>query len=251
MISSSWYDEAQAYDLAFAFAPDREVGMLTHLLTEAGAPPPARLLEPMIGGARLVPGLTEAGFEVFGFDLSSAMLAHATQRARGRVFRADAARFATARVFDAAYCMVDSFRYLLSDDHATAFLEAVSAALLPGSPFILELELLSPGPPVPDTWTSKKGDASASVSVTNREGAGSDLQWIDVVIDISGPDGSRQVRSSQRQRIWRHDTLAALLVASPFTLDRVWRRTQEHGPPLEDLPRQGGPVTLLLRSETG
>ena len=49
-----WYDDADVYELAFAFAPDREVKMLTRLLAHAGVVAPARLLEPMIGGGRLV-----------------------------------------------------------------------------------------------------------------------------------------------------------------------------------------------------
>ncbi|NRA94874.1 MAG: methyltransferase domain-containing protein [Planctomycetes bacterium] len=248
VISPNWYDEADAYDLAFAFATDREVDMLTHAFADADVHPPARLLEAMIGGARLVPGLADAGFHVFGFDLSSAMLGYATRRAPGRVFRADAARFAAAQAFDGAYCLVDSFRYLLSEADAAACLASVAATLSPGAPFILELELSSPGPPIPDTWTTDRGDERASVCVTSHEDPDGDLQWIDVVVNITTPNGSHEVRSSQKQRIWRPDDLASFLTASPFTLETVWRRTQERGPPLGGLPANGGPVTLLLRN---
>ena len=246
--SSSWYDEAHTYDLAFAFDPDREITMLTVALAAADVRPPARLLEAMVGGARLVPRLTSAGFDIFGFDMSQAMLGYAKQRAPGRVFRADAARFATARAFDGAYCLIDSFRYLLTESAASACLTSIAAGLHPGAPLVLELELFSPGPPVPDTWTTQRGDARASVSVSSRADPDDDLQWIDVVVNINAPDGDRELRSSQKQRIWRPDRLAAFLDASPFTLETTWRRTQEQGAPLDGLPRNGGPVTLLLRN---
>jgi len=244
---SSWYLDADVYELAFAFPPEREVEMLTSVFTAAGAPPPARLLEPMTGGGRLIPGLMDQGFHVFGFDNARPMLRHAARRAPGRVFQADAARFSIAPRFHGAFCLIDSFRYLLTDAQVLGFLESTATALLPDGLMVLELELEAPGEPVADTWTSTQGDRTARVTVMSQRPAGDDLRWMDATVLIDGPEGRREVRSSKRQRVWRPAQLERALGASPFRLEQVWRRTQEAGAPLEGLPRNGGPVTLLMR----
>lgn len=245
----SWYDEVDAYELAFGFDTAREVAMLSELLDRAGVTPPARLLEPMVGSGRLLPGLSAAGFDVFGFDLARPMLRRAHGRAPGRVFRADAAAFATGRAFDAAYCLIDSFRYLRTTRDAARFLDALARAVIADGPLVLELDLVAPGPPVPETWTTTIDGYTARASILSHGDAGPDLQWMDVTVEISGPDGERTVKSRLPQRTWTPFDLHEFLADHPgFDLTHVWRRSQEAGSPLPGIPDNGGPVTLLLRA---
>jgi len=246
--SGCWYDEAEAYELAFGFDTTREVSMLGDILESVGVRPPARLLEPMVGGGRLIPGLSAAGFDVVGFDRAHPMLLRARDRNRGRLFRADAARFATAPVFDAAYCLIDSFRYLPTLADARRFLDSVAASLRPEAPFVLELDLVAKGPPVAETWSTTVGDHTAHASILSHGSAGEGLQWMDVTINIEGPDGHRTVRSRLPQRTWTPTALRAFLADHPgFRVHTVWRRSQESGAPLPGIPDNGGPVTILLR----
>jgi SAM-dependent methyltransferase len=204
----------------------------------------------MVGSGRLLPGLRDAGYHVVGFDRSAPMLARARERGKGvPLFRADAGRFSVAAAFDGAYCPIDSFRYLLREDDAVAFLDALARALRPGSPFILGLELESPDPPVPDTWTTHAEDGRrVDVRILSHGGPAPDIQWMDAEVTVSSRGAPPTVhRSRQMQRRWTPDRFLGFLDAlDAFDVAGVWRRSQETGPPLDGLPPRGGPVVVML-----
>jgi len=244
----TWYEDAAVYDQAFAFPPDQEIAFLKELMLREGVHPPARILEPMIGTGRLVPGLVEAGFQVIGFDISTPMLAQARPRG-GAIFRADAAHFALAKgSCDAGHCLIDSFRYLLTLPDVQRFLEAVAHALRPGAPFALGLELDTGDPPQPESWTSVRDGRTAKVTLRSED-ASEGLQWLDATVEVRANGGTNKtVHSRMLQRRWPPAAFEELLRdLETFELAGIWRRSQERYPPLDDLPERGGPVTVVLR----
>lgn len=246
---SSWYDEAEAYEMAFGFPPRAEIAFLAAVLEQDGVRPPARVLEPMVGTGRLVDGLEKLGFRITGFDKNTAMLRLARRKsARTHLVRADAARFAFAPAFDAAHCLIDSFRYLLELEDARRFMTSVAAALRPGAPFLLGLELRGPGAPVPETWSTDTAGSRATATILSHGRAGPDLEWMDATVEITGSAGRRTVRSRLAQRVWTPEAFLAFLDSlTEFEVRALYRRDHDLARPLPALPRAGGPIICHLR----
>lgn len=246
---ANWYDDAWIYDEAFAFDTAPEVRFLHAIFRREGVPEGGRVLEPMAGSARLLPGLRELGYRVFGFDLSMAMLRLAKTRGRASsVFRADAGRFEVARSFDAAHCLIDSFRYLQATEAPHEFLRSMARALKPRAPFVLGLELWSDGSSTPESWTVKNGSRSVHVTIQSHGDAGPGLQWMDVEVRIRDQGEERLVRSRAKQRIWTpHAFLTFVDSLEEFEVASLHLRDHDPSHVLEAIPRSGGPLIAVLR----
>ncbi len=132
--SPAFYERAEWYDRACPWDPSAEIEFLRRVTADHGLVRPRRVLEPFCGTGRLL----GAWPEPYGFDLCMPML----RRARGAVFRADAARFVLkSEVFHFAFCLNDSFRHLLTEARARAHLRAVARALEPGAVYALGFDV--------------------------------------------------------------------------------------------------------------
>ena len=149
MQSADWYDYPQYYDLLFR----SETRLEADFLEAAGrkyCPCPVRtLFEPACGSGRLVAEMARRGYRVSGLDLNEPALAYLRQRLARRqlsatVCQGDMADFALPRPADAGYCLVNSFRHLLSEQAARRHLECVARNLRPGGVYVLGFHLLPP-----------------------------------------------------------------------------------------------------------
>jgi len=144
-----WYDRADLYDRLYSWDPALERRFILGASERWGIAEPLRILEPFCGSGRLL--RTMPGTAI-GFDNNPNMVRFAREDCR--VFRADAGRFATAPAsFDLAYCLVDSFRYLLDEPAARRHLASVAAALRPGAVYVLGIEL--EGDVSVDAWENR------------------------------------------------------------------------------------------------
>jgi SAM-dependent methyltransferase len=141
MAMVEYVDFAEYYDFDHAIAFDVEFYL--DFAHHYGSP----ILELGCGTGRLVIPLAEAGFEVYGIDLSENMLAVCQrkvheQRLADRVHLtlADMARFDLPRKgFALAYVALRSFMHLLTQDDQLACLRSVYQHLLPGGYFIVDV----------------------------------------------------------------------------------------------------------------
>lgn len=132
-----WYDRAEIYDVWMGWDPARERDFVLGASERYGIARPRRMLEPFCGSGRLLRAVPGA----IGLDLNPHMLRFAASRG-ARVFRAGAARFATrAGAFDLAFNLIDSFRHLLTEEHARAHLRAVARALREEAVYVLGLDV--------------------------------------------------------------------------------------------------------------
>lgn len=257
MAATSWYDEARAYDFVFSFDPERELRFLDTVFRRAGLGPSARVLEAMCGSGRLLPGLAARGYRVFGFDLSSAMLALARPRCGPGIplFRADAAHFDSAAAsLDAVFCLVDSFRYLLSLVDADRFAATVAQALRPGGVFVLGLELASALPSAPESWSVTRDGRTATATIRSHGRAGPELEWMDAEVVLRHEETGtvlERVTSRLRQRRWTPEAFVRWLDAlTAFGVESLHWRDHDPDRRLDALPRGGGPVIVVLRRES-
>lgn len=141
-----WYENPRYYDLIFDEDTALEGAFLETMLERYGQSGGKRVLEPACGSGRLITEMVERGYDVTGFDASEAMLGFAHERLRKRRLKADvrAGRmedFRTRARFDLAHCLVSTFKYLLTEEHARAHLECVARSLRKGGLYVLGLHL--------------------------------------------------------------------------------------------------------------
>ncbi len=117
------------------------------LIEEMKLPAGSRILDIGCGTGRHSVELARRGYRMTGVDLSAGMLAEAAKAAQAAGVdvtwvHADATRFRSHHLFDAAICLCEGAFSLLgmADDpvaHDMAILRNIHAAVKPGAPFIL------------------------------------------------------------------------------------------------------------------
>jgi SAM-dependent methyltransferase len=145
-IQQDWYDAPLYYDMIFSQGTQEELAFLIACHHKYGLPKHRTVLEPACGSGRLVVALAKAGFRVQGFDLSTPMLAFAQERLDENHVQAElcAGRMEDFKVTTQvalAHCLVSTFKYLLTEDHAVAHLQGIADALLPGGIYVLGFHL--------------------------------------------------------------------------------------------------------------
>ena len=173
ILIANWYDYPQYYDIAFQANTWREVEFIEHACRKYCPFDARRFLEPACGTGRLITALAARGYQVAGFDLSRPALSYLRRRLTRRrlhaeAFVAEMSNFRLPRTADAAYCVVNTFRHLLTEQAARGHLECIAGSLRPGGVYILGMHLLplDVDEREAERWTERRGDTK--VTVTHR-----------------------------------------------------------------------------------
>lgn len=171
-LQQDWYDFPRYYDIAFRSDTRREADFIAAACDKYCPFPARRLLEPACGTGRLVAALAARGYGLTGLDLSDSMLQFAKDRLarrglRARLFNGDMTDFRLPRPVDAAYCPVNTFRHLLTEDAARRHLECVAGSLRQGGIYVLGLHLFPPDAAEEDgeRWTERQGQTEVTVTL--------------------------------------------------------------------------------------
>lgn len=151
MESRDWYDTPLYYDIIYDTDTVKEADLLEGVFERfgrTGGRQPRAVLEPACGSGRLVLEMTRRGWRAAGFDASEKMLRFACERLAEQKLQAqlwsdrmESFAVPKGRRFDLAHCFINTFRYLLTEADAAAFLQRVAAVLKPGGLFVLALHL--------------------------------------------------------------------------------------------------------------
>lgn len=144
-----WYDTPLYYDIIYDADTRKEADLLEHVFAKhASVGRTRRVLEPACGSGRLVIEMARRGWSVSGFDGSAKMLGFARERLAKAKLKArlwegwmQSFEVPTGVRYDLAHCLINTFRYLLTEKDARSFFQRVSAALRPGGVFVLGLHL--------------------------------------------------------------------------------------------------------------
>ena len=173
IVFASWYDYPQYYDILFQDFTQHEADFIEAACRKYCPFAVRRLLEPACGTGRLITELATRGYELIGFDISQPGLRYlrrqlARFRLYAEIFEADMSDFRIGQPADAAYCVINTFRYLLTEQAARGHLECLACSLRPGGIYILGLHLLPLGGYKEDSdcWTQRR--SKTEVSVTAR-----------------------------------------------------------------------------------
>ena len=173
ILAANWYDYPQYYDIAFQANTRREADFIEAACRKYCPFDARRFLEPACGTGRLITALAARGYQVAGFDLSRRALSYLRRqltrhRLHAETFKAEMSHFRLGRSADAAYCIVNTFRHLLTEQAARSHLECIAGSLRPGGIYVLGLHLLPLDVDEEDAkpWTEQRGETK--VTVTQR-----------------------------------------------------------------------------------
>jgi SAM-dependent methyltransferase len=171
-LPGSWYDHPRFCDIAFRSETPLEADFVEAACRKFCPFRARRLLEPGCGAGRLVAEMARRGYRVTGFDLNRPSLDYLRRRLARRglkanVFEADMADFRLPKPVDAAFCTVNTFRHLLTEQSARRHLECIAESLRPGGIYILGLHLLPMDVSEEDTerWTERQGRTQVTVTL--------------------------------------------------------------------------------------
>ncbi|MCC5828108.1 MAG: class I SAM-dependent methyltransferase [Phycisphaeraceae bacterium] len=147
-----WYADPLYYDLIFDVGTEEESGFLDAAVRRYGrsrAPTSRRTLvgyEPACGSGRLLAAMAARGYRVLGSDLSEGMLDYARRKLeraklKAGLLQGDMSTVQPPELVDFAWCLVSTFKYLLTHEQAIKHLTTIGRALRPGGIYILGLHL--------------------------------------------------------------------------------------------------------------
>jgi SAM-dependent methyltransferase len=200
IVFANWYDYPQYYDILFQAYTQHEADFIEAACRKYCPFAARRLLEPACGPGRLITELATRGYELIGFDLRQPGLRYLRRRlARFRlyaeIFEAEMSDFRIGQPADAAYCVINTFRYLLTEQAARGHLECLACSLRPGGIYILGLHLLPLGGHKEDSdrWTQRRSETEVGVTArllrTDRRRRIEDVQ-----LCLMARSGSKELR---------------------------------------------------------
>ena len=129
-------------------------------------------MEPACGTGRLITELATRGYELSGFDVSQPALRYLRRRLTrfrlyAEIFEAEMSNFRIGQPTDAAYCVINTFRYLLTEQAARGHLECIAGSLRPGGIYVLGLHPLPLGADQEnsDCWTQRRCETKVTVTI--------------------------------------------------------------------------------------
>lgn len=143
MSQSAVYRHPRYYAIGYRWNTELECDFIDACLKAHGPADASRLLDLGCGSGRHLITLAKRGFRMTGVDLSPEMVAYAGEEARKADLRVnvsvgDLRHLQVAGTFDAAYCFMDTFRFLLTNEEITAHLRAVAGLLAPGGLYLTD-----------------------------------------------------------------------------------------------------------------
>jgi SAM-dependent methyltransferase len=256
ILQANWYDYPQYYDIAFRDDTLRETDFIEAACRKYCPFRTRRLLEPACGTGRLIAELASRGYRMTGIDLGGPPLEYlkrrlARRRLRASLRQADMTDFRLASPVDAAYCTINSFRHLLTEQAARRHLECMADSLRPGGIYVLGFHLLPPdaSEESSERWTGQHG--RTRVTVTLRVLATDRRRRVETLrVSLLVRDGQRELRLRHefQFRLYTAAQFRRLLAAVPsFELCDVYDFWYEIDHPLKLNDDLGDSVFILRK----
>ena len=170
----NWYNLPVYYDVSFSHEMSEELAFLKAAFKHYCKSSNPKILEPACGTGRLIIPLAKAGFVCTGFDLNEYALDYLNkklnrQKLKAHIFHADMTNFQVkAKHYDGAFCTVDTFRHLLTEEQAEQHLKNVARAVKKNGIYVLGLHLIPERGRVRNSvirWTNRRGGLTVKTSM--------------------------------------------------------------------------------------
>lgn len=143
MSESEVYRYPRYYDIGYRWNTDAECDFIDACLKAHGPAHAKRLLDIGCGTGRHLITLAKRGYQLTGVDIRPEMIAYVQEQAKQAGVRAtvsvdDLRRLSVRGTCDAAYCFMDTFRFLLTNEEILAHLRTVASLLATGGLYLVD-----------------------------------------------------------------------------------------------------------------
>ncbi len=142
---SEVYRHPRYYDIGYRWNTEAECDFIEGALKLYGPEPSGkpRLLDIGCGTGRHLLHLAKKGYQMTGVDLRPEMIEYVTEQAKTTgqsicVSVDDLRRLTVQGTFEAAYCFMDTFRFLLTNRQIIEHLRAIAQRLVPGGLYLTD-----------------------------------------------------------------------------------------------------------------
>lgn len=159
------YSYPEYCNVAYSWDRKPECDFIERCIEKYSGAPSRSILDIACGTGIHIREFRRRGYEVLGLDGNKEMADFVLRKARAegleiKCLQSEMARFDTGRRFGCAICMLDSFRYLLTDEDILSHLKSVSGSLECGGLYIIDLWMPSAdkiGEWEETSWTAGEG----------------------------------------------------------------------------------------------
>ena len=171
MNDSLVYQHPRYYAIGYRWNTEEECAFIQACLKAYGPVDAKRILDIGCGAGRHLLRLAKQGYRMAGVDRSPEMVAYVEGEARKAhaevaVSVGDLRRLAVAGTFDAAFCFMDTFRFLLTNEEIVAHFKAVADRLAPQGLYLLDFWVPSRWDQIGNEihqWEQTEGDTTVRV----------------------------------------------------------------------------------------
>ena len=252
MTRSEVYRHPKYYDLGYRWNTDVECDFLEACLQAHGPQGATRLLDIGCGTGRHLLALAKRGYQMTGIDAAPEMVDYVKREAakahlRVGVSVGELRDLGVAGPYDAAFCFMDTFRFLLTNGEILAHLRAVAGLVAPGGLYVVDFWVPSQWDQIANEihqWEQTEGDTTVRVFyLQHPESADPITQTFEdeLVFEVREGGDTTEIRGGPtRTRLLLPQEFAALVegsgafgllathgefdLAKPFTRDSLsWR----------------------------
>jgi SAM-dependent methyltransferase len=221
---SLYREHADLYDIAFDWEVSDEAAWLEQRL----GPACGEVLEPGCGSGRMLEALARRGLRVTGIDNSPQMLRLARERLaaaglEAELVPADMTAFDLGRRFGGAVCPINTLMHL-SREGAAAHLREMTAALVPGARYFVQLGIVPSGEAPVSRWEAERDDLHVAVvwaPESRDEERGVELHRSTIAI-TAGPRAGEVVEEVHEMTVWSHEDWRSAVEQAGFAWAAVY-----------------------------
>ena len=171
MSASEVYRYPRYYAIGYQWNTEAECAFIEACLKAHGPAGGTRLLDIGCGAGRHLLHLARRGYEMTGIDLRPEMVDYVQREAQHakltvRVATDDLRQLKVTGTFDAAFCFMDTFRFLLTNDAIVSHLRAVAKRLAPQGLYLVDFWVPSRWDQIGNEihqWEQTEGDTTVRV----------------------------------------------------------------------------------------
>ena len=252
MIQSEVYKYPRYYAIGYQWNTEAECDFIDACLKQYGPSNAKRLLDIGCGTGRHMMDLARRGYQLTGIDASPEMVSYVEQDAKQArlpvtVSVGDLRHLSVQGTYAAAFCFMDTFRFLLTNEEITAHLRAVADRLVPGGLYLLDFWIPHQWDQVGNEihqWEQTEGDTTVRVFYLQHPETIDPITQTfedELVFEVREGEETKEIRGGRpRTRLIMPQEFAALVdgsgvfdrvathgefdLAKPFSLDSLsWR----------------------------
>lgn len=235
-MSDSVYDWPAAYEIAFGFRDvEAECDFLVEVATRLRGVPPMAAVELAAGPGLHARALARRGLRTWAVDRSPGAIAYLGTVAPEVIgVEADLRDYRLPMPVDLAFCPLNGFAYLLTDEDWQAALAATARALTRRGALVIELVLDDYRRQEPQHWRAERGGVVVEVSAGPTKCTGDWYEW-ELTLRVRGPEGEQVQRTTERQRVMTAQSTEQTLRDAGYTQIALYadydlrRRWRGHG----------------------